>query len=165
MRYLVGFVLALALSFIGGCGDDEVEVCFSQTNTWKKDNPPFLPSPPVPLDPDDLLGTYTLTHFWVHVYVGDEGIGEFGEDEFADFSGRLEVGESTVISTVTIEGETETLGGPYTTVVEDDHGGFFIIPSQSYDLRYVRFGLSDEFGDYQALSVSSTERTCEMTTL
>jgi len=99
------------------------------------------------------------------VYVGDEGIGEFGEDEFADFSGRLEVGESTVISTVTIEGETETLGGPYTTVVEDDHGGFFIIPSQSYDLRYVRFGLSDEFGDYQALSVSSTERTCEMTTL
>ena len=165
MRYLVGFVLVLALSFVGGCNDDQVQVCAFQTNTWKKDDPPPLPEDPVPLEPDDMVGTYTLTHFASCFYVADENRGCVFEDESASFSGRLEIEEATITSTVTIEGETEVLGGPYTATVLSEQHGVFVITSESYDLPYARVGISDQHGSYVAITLGSTEPSiCEMTT-
>ena len=166
MRYLVGFVFVLALGTLPmvGCGDDEVEVCFGLWGMWKKDNPPPLD---LPLDPDELLDTYTLTNFRLTVYVGDEVVGQIYERDVASFSGRLEIEETTITSTVTIEGETEILGGPYTTTVEDDQSGVFVISSESYDLRYRYFTFEEPESPEVStgLSTGSTERTCEMTTL
>jgi hypothetical protein len=164
MRYLVGFALVVALSFVGGC-NDEVEVCAYQANTWKKDDPPPLPEHPAPVNPDDMLDTYTLTHFAVCFHVGDEHIGCVFEDEVASFSGRLEITEDTITSTVTIEGETETLGGPYTHTSTGDRSGVFVIASQGYELLYGLTGYVDAHGSYVAITMSSSEPVCEMTTL
>jgi len=152
------------VSFVAGCGD-EVEVCAYQSNTWKKDNPPLLPDYPAQVDLDDMLGAYTLTHFAVCFYVGDEGIGCAFEDEVASFSGRLEITEDMIASVVTIEGETETLGGRYTHTGGNDRAGVFVLPSESYDLAYGLVKYEDQYGSYVALSMYSTEPVCEMTTL
>jgi hypothetical protein len=178
MRYLVGFVLfLLALGTLGvvGCGGEElvVELCANEVDFWRKDNPP-------PLGPDTMVGTYTLDHFIIDMYVDDQNVGRLDSDDFESFSGNLEIQQSTISATVTVEEETETMSGSYTQTASGDEGAFHVVDgTESYDLHYHFFSWSDPHPpggtllpcayDDPALacflSLQSAGRVCEMTTL
>jgi hypothetical protein len=166
MRYLVGFVLfLLALGTLGvvGCGGEEVELCANEVDFWRKDNPP-----PLGFDPDTMLGTYTLDHFIINMYVDDNGVGRLDSDDFESFSGNLEIQQSTISATVTVEEETETVSGSYTLTAAGEEGNFHVVDgTESYDLYYHLHRCADDVParDCLLLSLQSTVMVCEMITL
>jgi hypothetical protein len=134
MRYLVGFVsFLLALGTLGvvGCAED-VEVCAVEVLWWLKDDPP-------PLDPDHIIGTYTLERIEIELYVDGVPVGHLYGSDFDGWSGALEIQESTLTATVTVEGETNAISGPYTrTITGSGEEGVFSIDdvSGSYEFTY-----------------------------
>jgi hypothetical protein len=135
MRYLVGFVsFLLALGTLGvvGCAEEEVvEICAVEVLRWLKDDPP-------PLDPDHIIGTYTLERIEIELYVDGVPVGYLTSFDFDSWSGALEIQESTLTATVTVEGETNTISGPYTRTITRPEEGVFSIDdvSGSYEFTY-----------------------------
>lgn len=162
---IVLLTLFLLLPFIyGGCGggggggeDKMVELCLWEVDTFSKDNPP-------PLDSDNMLDTYTLIDFVINIYVDGENVGWLDGDDFTSFSGILDLQESTIKATITLEGETVTIGGPYTRTIESPTSGFLHIDdaSESYDVRYSFPFWCHESVCATMLQIMSTEPECEM---
>ncbi len=134
-----------------------VELCAIEVDSWLKDNPP-------PLDSDNMVDTYTLHHFVINLYIDDENVGWIDSDEFESFSGTLDLQESTISATLTVEGETETSSGTYTRIVESPHNGTLRVDdgSEEYVLNYSFLGWSDASGYKQLLNLYSPEPVCEM---
>ena len=159
MRYVFGFLMVLAVLGFVACGGEEqqlVELCAAETDFWRKDNPP-------PLGPDTMEGTYTLDHFIIDLYIDDENVGSIDSSEFESFSGTLDLQESTISATVTIEEETETMSGSYTKSSGGDEGNLHVVDATGSYLLYYRFVPSSD--DTLLLLLSNSAWVCEMTTL
>jgi hypothetical protein len=141
-----------------------VELCAVEVDTWSKDNPPPLDEDGA-VGNDNMLDTYTLVDVVINLSIDDESVGWIDSDELASFSGTLDLQESTIAATVTIEGETETISGSYTRTIESPHTGVFHIDdtSESYDLNYST-GLEwcDQSGCTRMLNLHLAEPVCEM---
>ena len=149
MRYLVGFVWVCLLGVgpLVGCGEDMVELCAVEVDSWLKDNPP-------PLDNDNMVDTYTLHHFVINLYIDEENVGWIDSDEFESFSGTLDIQENTIAATVTVEGETETSTGYYKRTIESPYNGVLRVDdgSETYDLNYSFLEWCDDAGSRRLLN-------------
>ena len=155
-----------------------MEVCGQQVDFWRKNS-----LPPLGSDPETMVGTYTLDHFIINLYIesgsgGYTGVGRIDSSEFESFSGTLDLQESTISATVTIEEETETVSGPYTHTAGEGEGVFHVVDgTESHDLHYNVVTWSDpdppggmliDCGDPALtcfLALQSGGLVCEMTTL
>ena len=159
---IVLLTLFLLLPFIyGGCGggggDKMVELCLWEVDTFSKDNPP-------PLDNDNMIDTYTLIDFVINIYVDGENAGWLDGDDFNSFSGTLDIQESTITATVTLEGDTGIISGPYTRTISGLNGGAIYIDDspESYNFNYSFGDWCDQSGCIRVLSIVPTEPVCEM---
>lgn len=157
--------LFLLLPFIyGGCGggggggeDKMIELCLWEVDTFSKDNPP-------PLDNDNMIDTYTLIDFIINIYIDGENTGWLDSGDFASFSGTMDIQQGTITATVTLEGETGNISGPYTRTIESSTSGSIHIddPLGPYDFNYSFMDWCDQSGCTRMLNIISTEPICEM---
>lgn len=125
--------LALSMTLMAGCDDSswfDVTVCtFNDVETWSKDGPP-------PLDSDNILGTYTLIDVVYPASFNGKLYPYYSRP--LTYSGSMDIQEDTLTMTVTINGETEIIDGPYTRAVSDSTNGYFYVngPSGVLDISY-----------------------------
>jgi len=131
--------IILALAFLGGaCGgnggdseqDGMVELCVVEYDHWTRDEPPDLSM-------ENLEGIYDLHSFDIDVWIDGVYLGmPISSGDFDSFSGTLELGDGTIIESITVEDETAGFTGTYSVSSSSAYWGTLHVNliSESYDL-------------------------------
>jgi hypothetical protein len=170
MRQWIGLLVmlpALWMFCVVGCGkEDEVELCAVEYDVWIREG--ATEDPASWPNQEDIVGTYWLGRIWIDLYVDGVPAGVISGDDLGAWSGELVIEEDALTATVTVEGESAALSGPYTRTIEDETRGLLSISDPSGTYRY-NYDLGENACPPEVVSCGllwyPNQPICEMTTL